>query len=157
MRDWFKYEFGYVNIEHETIYLTSSGNWTEVNHLSEMTREIAKKNDHKQFSVSFYILAVLAFFGFLIFQKIVSNQLGILLMLTAVGLGYKMYDYFKSDMGGQFKIPMNKINDIIIEGNSIQLHYINGEGIEDIKKLIRVNDKGKAIMSTLKRDLINVE
>ncbi|WP_196889864.1 hypothetical protein [Aureivirga sp. CE67] len=43
MKEWFKYELGYVNIDSENIYLTGSGNWSETKNLEEKTRKVSKK------------------------------------------------------------------------------------------------------------------
>lgn len=41
MKHFFKYKFGYINIDEETLYLTKTGNWQEV-------KDIVARNDNKE-------------------------------------------------------------------------------------------------------------
>ena len=38
MKHWFKYEFGYVNIDSEYLYFTNTGNWSEVQEIKEKSK-----------------------------------------------------------------------------------------------------------------------
>ena len=40
MKQWFKYEFGFVNLDSENFYLTNSGNWSETENLKEKTKAL---------------------------------------------------------------------------------------------------------------------
>jgi len=152
MKEWFKYEFGYVNIDSENLYLTNSGNWSETTDLKEKTRQVANKNDTKSSSILGFIIVILGLLGFLIVKNLISGKVGITLIVVAVGGGYKLYDYLKSEIGAKFKIPRTKISEIKENGtNGIEIIFINGEGNTDSYKLLRVEEKGMKIMASLKQ------
>lgn len=37
MKKWFKYEYGFVNIDEDYIYLTNTGNWSDTKDLQELS------------------------------------------------------------------------------------------------------------------------
>ena len=60
MKEWFKYRFGYINIDSEFIYLTKNGVWSETNNLNEIR---TKKYD----SLVLISLVILVYFFIIIF------------------------------------------------------------------------------------------
>ena len=153
MKEWFKYEFGYVNIDSENLYLTNSGNWSETKGLSEKTKKVAAKSDNKSSSIIGFILAVAGLFGFLIYKSLLSGKAGLSLILITVVGGYKLYDYLKSEIGAKFKIPLEKISEIKDHESGIEIFFTNGEGKPDSYKLQKVAEKGFAVMHSLKAQL----
>ncbi|HEX8575185.1 MAG TPA: hypothetical protein VF677_02725 [Flavobacterium sp.] len=154
MKEWFKYEFGYVNIDSENLYLTSSGNWSEIKDLKEKTKQVANKNDNKSSSILGFIIVSLSLLVFLIIKNFISGKVGLTLVLIAIGGGYKLYEYMKSEIGAKFKIPLTKITAIKENDKSIEIIFINGEGKTDNYKLHRVENKGIKIVTSLKQYIV---
>ena len=105
MKEWFKYEFGYVNIDSENLFLTNSGNWSETINLDEKTKKINAKNDTKSSSIIGFIIIVFGIFAYLIYKSFISGGVGLTLLLLTIGGGYKLYQYLKTEIGAKFKIP----------------------------------------------------
>jgi methionyl-tRNA synthetase len=79
MKTWFKYEYGYVNLDSDTLYLTNSGNWSETTTLSEKTKEITQKNDTKNYKYVSFLVSIIAFFCVLFFNTILSGKVSLTL------------------------------------------------------------------------------
>ena len=150
MKEWFKYEFGYVNIDSENLYLTNSGNWSETKNLSEKTEKISKKNDTKSSSILGFLIIVFLIFVFMIYKNMVSGKVGLTLIGTTVVGGYKLYEYLKTEIGAKFKIPLSKISEIKITEHNAEIFFLDSEGNKDNYKLIRVDEKGFGILESLK-------
>lgn len=150
MKEWFKYEFGYVNIDDENIYLTSSGNWSETKNLTQKTPKVVRKNNRRSTSIIVFIVATLILLGIIIYRSLLNEKLGIFLILLSIAGGYKLYSYLKTEIGSKLKIPFHKVSAIKIEKNRVELHYTNGEEIEDIEELYKVENKGIDILSGIR-------
>ena len=150
MKEWFKYEFGYVNIDSENLYLTNTGNWSETKNLTEKTKKVANKNDRKSSSISGFIILVFCVFAFMIYKSYISGKLGITLILLTVGGGYKFYQYLKTEIGAKFKIPLEKITELNVLENSVEIKFIDGEGLSGNYLLNNIDEKGKQIINSLK-------
>jgi len=151
MKEWFKYEFGYVNIDDQNVYLTNTGNWSETKNMEEKTKKVDKENDNRSSSMIGFILVVICIFAFLIFKSYISGKVGLsLIAITSFG-GYKLYGYLKTEIGAKFKIPINKISEIKVAEKSIEIIFTNGEGKIDSYKLYRIEEKGISIMNSLKQ------
>lgn len=89
MKEWFKYEFGYVNIDSENLYLTNSGNWSETRDLPEKTKQASNKNDNKSSSILGFIIVTIGLLTFLIMKNFINGKVGLtLILLTLGGLQY---------------------------------------------------------------------
>ena len=151
MKEWFKYEFGYVNIDSENLYLTNTGNWSETKDLQEKTKKADNENDNKSSLMIGFIIVVVGFFTFLIFKSFISGKIGLTLITITVLGGYKLYEYLKTEIGSKFKIPINKISEIKETGKSIEIIFTNGEGKMDNYKIHGVDEKGILLMNNLKQ------
>jgi hypothetical protein len=150
MKEWFKYEFGYVNIDSENLYLTNSGNWSETKNLSEKTKKSSKKDDTRSSSVLGFLIIVFLIFVFMIYKNMVSGKVGLTLIGTTVVGGYKLYEYLKTEIGAKFKIPLSKISEIKLSEQNAEIFFLDSEGKTDNYKLIRIDEKGFGILESLK-------
>lgn len=150
MKEWFKYEFGYVNIDSESIYLTNTGNWSETKNLEEKTKKIDTENDNKSSLMIGFILVTVCIFAFLMFKSFISGKTGLTLISILLVGGYKLYEYLKTEIGAKFKIPISKVSEIKESEKNIEIIFTNGEGKIDTYKLYQVDTKGFLIMSNLK-------
>lgn len=153
MKDWFKYEFGYVNIDFENLYLTNSGNWSETLDLTEKTKEVTSKNNSKSSKVLGFMIIIVFISVFLLHKSSINGKTGLTIIAIIVGGGFKVYQYLKTEIGSKFKIPLEKITEIKLNENNIEITFNNGEDVNDSYKLIGVGEKGKNLMSSLKDKL----
>lgn len=143
MKEWFKYEFGYVNIDSENLFLTNSGNWSETINLDEKTKKINAKNDTKSSSIIGFIIIVFGIFAHLIYRSFISGGVGLTLLLLTIGGGYKLYQYLKTEIGAKFKIPLEKIIEVNAHGKNVEIKFLDGEGFESNYMLENIDEKGK--------------
>lgn len=154
MKEWFKYEFGFVNIDDNNIYLTNTGNWSEIHSLEEKSMRLDRKNDTKGSMMIGFILVFLALFGFLIFKNLMSGKVGFFLIAIVALGGYKLYDYLKTEIGAQFKIPKSKITEIKIGKESAEILFLNADEKSDSYKLLRIDKKGIEILTELNKTYV---
>ena len=119
MKVWFKYEYGYINMDDFNLYLTNSGNWSEIEELEEKTNRSEKFNRR--------------------------NRLKKLSVMIVVG-GVAAYNYLKSDLGLGYKIPLSKISNIEFDEEETIVSFIDGDGNKSYETLIKLEDKGKAFL-----------
>ena len=150
MKEWFKYEYGYVNVDSKNLFLTNSGNWSETKKLTEKTKNISKKNDRKSSSINGFIIFVFSLFAFMIYKNFINGKLGLALIFFTIGGGYKFYQYLKTEIGAKFKIPLEKIIELNILEKSAEIKFIDGEGLAENYLLNNIDEKGKKIMYSLK-------
>ena len=120
---YYKYKFGYINIDQNNIYLTSTGNWSEVAQLTEKTFGKTKKKIGKVISIYFFLsIVLLAMLGsFILNDKSVLLKIGSL--LVGIAGFYRLKRYFDTETGQRFFIPKNKIIDIEIDRDLIKLKF----------------------------------
>jgi hypothetical protein len=150
MKAWFKYEYGYVNIDAQHLYFTNTGNWSETKKLSENSKKVKLDNNFKQFKFIGFILIVIGFLSFQILDNVINNTVAIGLLVSITALGYKLYNYFKSEIGGSYKIPLKKIQELILNENSISITYINGEDVKSYQEIVQIEEKAIPIIKELK-------
>lgn len=149
MKEWFKHDAGYVNIDTENIYFTKDGNWSETPKLKEKT-----KSEVMRSVPSIIVLVIMMIVATWSVFVDVSSEYSLLkkafLLISGTLLITRIYNFFKSDIGLKIKIPLVKIQQIKIEEYSILIHYINGNGAEDVYTLTSVENKGKDILKKVK-------
>lgn len=143
MKEWFKYEFGYVNIDEKAVYLNNTGNWSDIPALGEKIHA-TKARDKKNVKSQWMLWAG----GILFSLFIITKSLNIMLVGFFV-LCFFAYQYLKSEIGISIKIPKEKINTILIEEDKVRFHFINGNGTVDKELLTKVDEKGIRLMEGL--------
>lgn len=149
MKEWFKHDRGYVNIDTKNIYFTESGNWSETPKLKEKTKkEVMKIVPSVIVSVIIIFIAILSVFVDVSSEYSLLSK-GFVLVSGAIMI-YRIYNFFKSDIGVKMKIPLIKIQQITIEEYAILIYYLNGNGKDDVYQLTSIENKGKDILKKLK-------
>lgn len=154
MKEWFKYKYGFVNIDTENIYFNNSGNWADIKSLKEKNNKLNKENKSKRNWMWFFVIVSLSIFGLSIIRGIYNLRIGIGIFILAYAM-YYTYEYFKRETGDAFKIPLNKLDDIKFEEKSIVFTFINGDGKLDEYIIENPEAKGIMIMESLRNELIN--
>ena len=155
MKDWFGYEYGYVNIDGDQLYLTNTGNWSETKDLQEKKRG-QRKNSLKKVLIYIFILCIVLA-GIRLFLFMVSEiRYGLIGMVALVSIGgYFAYKYLKPELGASFLIPMSKISAIHIENERAILEFRNGNDEADSVELTGIERKGIDLLNQLKPRIEN--
>lgn len=153
MKECFKYEYGYVNIDDDCIYLTNSGNWSEVEKLKHHTSKKRNKNI-KGYSAIILLPIIGAIFLFFIFNNLISNNISLFSIIGSVAILYFLYQYMSVEIGDRYKIPLEKIIEIeFIEENCfIVFHNLENETINS--ELKNISKKGKQLLINLNNDRV---
>ena len=141
-KNWFSYEFGYVNLDAGNLYLTNSGNWSETVNLDERSRQTSHKPSFRIRGMKLYFILCLAGIGFLLLRSLINDGRGIKLVFLACAGVFFLYRYLRTEMGPRFRIPLNKITSIEISGNNIRIAFLDKEGGTDHINLKNVDKKG---------------
>lgn len=153
MKDFFKYEKGYINIDDKYLYMTKTGNWSETNTLLEKSAKSKSQSAIKKIKTySFY--GMLVAFSLLLFFNL-SNGRGnkIFLPFGIILLLISAYKYIRSGSGVQYKIPLSKINKMEYSYKSLKIHFKNSDDKEDFERIESIEEKGIQILKNL--NLIN--
>lgn len=144
MKEWFGYEFGYVNIDDTAVYLNNTGNWSDIPALKEKTKKNGK-GDKKKVLLLGYVLAFIAIFTGVIYGFNVLKYIG----AGSVVLLIAVYKYMIKEVGIAIKIPKKKITKIVREDNVVNIQFVNGLGEPDELKLTNVDKKGIVLMGAV--------
>ncbi|MFN3404670.1 MAG: hypothetical protein ACK40G_11280 [Cytophagaceae bacterium] len=152
MKDWFKYEYGYVNIDENYVYVTNSGNWSETNDLKERSSSVVAKNSFRKLKNIIFLSVTFTLFFILFLNNFSGSDFSLLLLLGIPGAAYYLYQYMRSDLGSKFKIPINKITDIKISDTSIIISFTDADGKASKEMLKNPESKGKDLLVLLMTD-----
>jgi hypothetical protein len=140
MKTFHKYGNGYINIDDSMIYLTSTGNWSEIETLTEKTIGKNTKKTGKIISISIFfgVLCILL----LVFFLSTKNSIPFKLFVLASGIiGIaKLKDYFSTETGERFYIPKSKVICITPDENNLTIEFKSVSGEPDM--ILIANVKG---------------
>ena len=91
MKDWFKYEFGYVNLDAENLFLTNTGNWSETDGLLE--KGVEKENKFRKFRIQLFLVIVALLFVILYLNNMMSDTLSLIFLVILPVAYYFLYKY----------------------------------------------------------------
>jgi len=139
MKHFFKYEFGYLNIDKHGLYLTNTGNWSETKGLKERNTDTPKYN-FRRFRILIYLIISLGTLAFtiigLLFQDMPSFKTLIFVALISFMI-YFLYKYLTPELGPQFFIPMDKIESLKEVEKDL---YITFRNAQDKSETFRVKN-----------------
>jgi hypothetical protein len=151
LKHFFKYQRGYVNLDENFVYLTTTGNWSEINELSEKTGA-SKRDNNLRISLNgiFLIMAIGAGALILLFGLLNGRLSFMPMVLVPVG-GYYLYRYMQRDLGVKYRIPISKITSIELNQaeKKVILRFLNGSDEKDQEILNNVEQKGFEILTGL--------
>ncbi|WP_130736843.1 hypothetical protein [Flavobacterium sp. J27] len=150
MKYFFKYEKGYVNIDKENFYLTTSGNWSETATILEKSARLKSIYIRKKIKTySFY--AMLLAFSLLLYFNINNGKNGkIMLPVGIVLLLLSSFNYFRAGSGNQYKIPLSKISKMEYSFKNLKIYFKNADNQDDFERLEGIEEKGIQILKDLK-------
>ena len=147
MKDWFKYEYGFVNFDEDNFYLTSTGNWSDIKDLKQHEKKITNRLPSKGF---IYILLVGVLFSCLFFLNIISGKMSLILLIGLPLAGVAVYNYMKTELGANYVIPYSKVKEITIEGKKISIDLYDLNNLQSKCELVNVSPEGINKMENLK-------
>lgn len=138
MKDYFKYEKGYLLINEEAFFLTSSGNWSETHQLQEKGYYEVQQQANRSFKV-FVWVGLLVFASLYISFKSQSQYS----LFVGLGLALTVWRYLITETALRCKIPFEKV--VQLKFNEIQkeveLHFRNANQEEDRVFLKKIDPK----------------
>ncbi len=153
MKEYFKYKFGYVNIDDENLYFTSTGNWSETKNMKE--KGLQKQKSFKKISIKVFFSILVLAITLIILKHLNSGEIGSfsIIGLPIVG-GYLAYKYLRTELGSQFKLPIAKINSIEILDSNIDFVFIDANGNTKTYQVEAADEKGIEIITKIKASII---
>jgi len=155
MKLYYKYDSGYLNIDSENLYITSSGNWQEARGLSEKNSTSVNANNLRITKMKGFVYTVFGAIASFIIAMVEKNKMvsiGVLVGLAA--LAYYVLNYFKGEFGKQYKIPLKKIERIEPYANGLRISFLNGENKPDFELIDNVDPVGIKMLTNLKPEVI---
>jgi hypothetical protein len=148
MKEYFKYDNGFVNINDENLFLTNSGNWSETHDLLEKSPKSIRKNDLKSFKMYSFPFVIICISLFMI-----TKSENVFFPLTFAGLGFAAFFNLKREIGKRYKIPISKIISFDVSNDKVKILFRNANDIDDFEEIFKVDTKGLAILEELSRQL----
>jgi hypothetical protein len=137
MREHFKHQFGYVNIDSSNLYFTKTGNWSESKSLGEKTnRKLSKPTTIGGIIgilISIIVVIVNIYFLTDIIRKfgILPSIVGLIAYVALI-----VYLNYRHKYAPNFHIPLSKVIDIsLINDSRLELKFLNKENIESTQLL----------------------
>ncbi|NVK63678.1 MAG: hypothetical protein HWE22_03780 [Flavobacteriales bacterium] len=151
MKDWCKYNFGYVNFDDSFVYFTSTGNWSDTKKLEELNDPSATKSSSEERFKSISYLSLLAVLVICILWFAGFQSLS---WAAIIGIGwaaYSAYHYFAPGISGEFKIPYSKINSLLISSNEVHINFSDYHGENSVHICTRIDAKGLRLFSEISK------
>lgn len=145
----FKRKYGYVNITDNAVYLTSTGNWTEIERISEKSVVSEKKNAWRKARIKLFLYPSLVVMAGIVLAEISHLNLLSIWLLTGVVGGIALFKYFSSDLGNVYKIPVDKIVDIQILDEVVTISFLDADRKPSLEEIFELEDEAKEKLLTL--------
>ena len=124
----FKRKFGFVNMTPDAIYLTSTGNWTEIDRLSEKSKASIKKNAWRKTRIKLFLYPSLLVLAGIVISEMSHLNLMSVSLIAGVAGGVALIKYFSSDLGNVYKIPVDKIIRTEISDSDVTIYFLDSGG-----------------------------
>lgn len=73
MKEWLKHKYGYINIDDENVYVTKTGNWSEISKLQEKNhRRFIFFDGRTKLKIGIYLFVQAGLILYVFVSKIVS-------------------------------------------------------------------------------------
>lgn len=156
MKEWFKHKYGFINIDDENVYITRTGNWSEVSGLKEKNYKPLKFADFRtKLKIGIYLFIVFGIILFGFISNIISGNISFLLLIGLPVLGYTAFQYIIPEFGSSFVIPRNKILAIRTEDTDFHIEFLDANDQNTSNHFYGLNQKGLEIINKVK-DATNI-
>lgn len=131
----FKHSRGYIIYTSDKIYLTTTGNWSEVKELQEKTKNTYEQNKNrlrkKQISAS-VISVISCSILYCILPLIVFIPIALIAIPILIATIEKI---FQTDYSNLICIPTLKVKNISYSQKELIISFINGDNLDDSVRL----------------------
>ncbi len=149
MKHYFKYASGYINIDDEALYLTSSGNWEEARNLIEKNANSAKANKRRVNRNSLLLYIPLALLIITSAVLVGADKLKFAPLMLLYLMIYYIHKHFSKKLGNRYKIPLSKIQAIEPVDGGLKITFRNEAGEPDFEVVKGVEEKGVEVLRAL--------
>lgn len=158
MKHHFKYGSGYINIDDQNLYMTSSGNWQEVEKLTEKNEISEKANKWRIRGNSMFIFALVLLVAIVVVFGVGKGNIKFgFLILIYLGLHF-VIRYFQREMGSRYKIPLVKIDTVEPHDGGLKITFRNAHNQPDQEILKKVKDADiNRIMDMVRDSIVGLE
>jgi hypothetical protein len=157
MKHFFKYGSGYINLDDNDLYLTGSGNWQEARGLQEKGSKTIGANNRRIGRMKGFVCTVYGCIVLALLQMVDNNLISISAIALLGILAYYLLEYFKTDFGVRYRIPLIKISSIEKHEKGLKIIFMNVNGEPDFEIVNNVDPAGIEILislEVLKHDMI---
>ncbi len=156
MKEWLKHKYGFINIDDENVYVTKTGNWSEVSGLKEKNYKPFKFADFRtKLKIGIYLFIVFGIILFGFISNILSGNISILIIVGLPVLGYTAFQYIIPEFGSSFVIPKNKITDIRTDESDLYIEFLDANDQNTSNHFRSLDQKGLKTINKVK-DATNI-
>ncbi|MFY7729817.1 MAG: hypothetical protein ACOVRN_09895 [Flavobacterium sp.] len=151
MKEYFKYKYGYINVDDKNLYLTNSGNWQEARETEEKSRANESENTGRIIRMKSFVFIVMgAIFIFLV-KSLENPKISIGIIAITLFLGYSVYQVFSKEFGSRYRIPLQKIIKISAQGTeNLRIDFLNANNEPDFEIIEEPDFRGRDFLLELK-------
>lgn len=151
MKEYFKYKYGYINIDDENLYLTNSDNWHEARETEEKSRAIEKRNSVRIVGMKIFVYVVLGAICIFLVKNLGNPSVGFGVIGLAIFLGYRVYKVFSKEFGSRYRIPLQKISKISAQGTvGLRIDFLNANNEPDFEIIEELDFRDRDFLLELK-------
>ncbi len=129
-RFYFKYDYGFVNVDDDGVYFSSTGNWQTVKQNFKYNDETVNTNESSKTYSLIFLLLLLALLVISIARDKVNS---IAFIVTIIAFVYSLYRYFKPNYSEGLFIKREDIIDLIQGAQYSVIKYRRGTKQEEVK------------------------
>lgn len=139
MKNYYKHNHGYINIDDENVYFIKSGNWQEACETKE--KKSAKKIKRVNILMSALYISILLIF--------IIRENYIFLLLAVVLFAQHLYTLLTKTVQVPYKVPLSKIDNMELTEKGFILHFKNEANEPDKQVINGIEDEGLKLISAI--------
>ena len=151
MKEYFKYKYGYINVDNENLYLTNSGNWQEARETEEKSRANESENTGRIIRMKSFVFIVMGAICIFLVKSLDNPKIRIGIIAITLFLGYRVYQVFSKEFGSRYRIPLQKITKISAQGTvDLRIDFLNANNEPDFEIIEEPEFRGRDFLLELK-------
>lgn len=154
MKEWLKHKYGYINIDDENVYVTKTGNWSEISKLQEKNhRRFIFLDGRTKLKIGIYLFVQAGLILYVFVSNIVSGDFLVSLVILTLLIAYSVFSYLIPEYGSSFVIPKNKILTIQIKASEAHITFLDANNKSSSNHFRGLNTKGLEIIDRVKKEM----
>ena len=149
-KQYFKYRFGYINIDDENLYLNETGNWSYIEKLKEKEKASPPQKPITTIIYkSIFLLSSIVILLSIIFYNMSFINVAII-FLSHSAIYYFVFKYLNLKTDFNYKIPLSKINSITQKGNILEINFRLKDNVQNQKFILdKIDPKGFEVLTQM--------